>query len=292
MTSTNFTIDNVNPLIQYTPAAAWSEGSKTGDPLSSSYSNGGTFTLSTTQGSSATFSFTGTQVFVFGAKRSNHGPYSITLDGTSTLFDGAADPPIFGTLFASDVLPQAQHTITVTNELSDTAKPFLDIDFITWTTTGADNGQPKQVEDTDASFAFQPPAAWSTNVAGAQLTGFSGGNGHATNSVGATSTITFSGNFITIFGPVGPTISRYAVQMDGKAVGTFNGTKEAYTPQVALYHADGLGAGTHSVSLIAQPAVVGQILAIDFVQASSSSQPLSFSCSSCANGDAGSSSPC
>ncbi|KAJ7041158.1 hypothetical protein C8F04DRAFT_1391271 [Mycena alexandri] len=272
MTSTNFTIDNINPLIQYTPAAAWTEGSAAADPLASSYSNG-TFTLCTTQGSSATFAFTGTQVFVFGAKRSNHGPYSVTLDGTSTLFDGFSANPagVFSTLFASDVLPQGQHTVTVTNQLNNTALPFLDIDFITWTTTGADNGQSKPVEDTDPSFSYQPASSWTTDLGTSLLTGFSGNNGHVTLTAGASSTIAFSGDFITVMGPVGPTISRYTVQMDGKTVGTFNGTKAAYHPQVALYHADGLGAGPHSVTLMSQPAVAGQVFAIDFVQVSPTS---------------------
>jgi hypothetical protein len=36
MTATNFTIDNINPLIQYSPAAAWIEGSASNDPLASS----------------------------------------------------------------------------------------------------------------------------------------------------------------------------------------------------------------------------------------------------------------
>jgi hypothetical protein len=37
------------------------------------YSNGGTFTLCNTLGGSATFTFNGTQVYVYGAKRDNHG---------------------------------------------------------------------------------------------------------------------------------------------------------------------------------------------------------------------------
>ncbi|KAJ7717581.1 hypothetical protein B0H16DRAFT_437555 [Mycena metata] len=271
MTSTNFTIDNINPLIQYTPAAAWTEGNDATDPLASSYSNNGTFTLCTTQGSSATFAFTGTQVFVFGAKRENHGPYSVTLDGTSTLFDGFSANALFSTLFVSDILPQGQHTVTVTNQLNDTTKPFLDIDFITWTTTGVDNGQSKPLEDTDSSFSYQPATSWTTDLGSLGMTGFSGNNGHATLTAGAASTISFSGDFITIFGPVGPAISRYTVQVDGKVAGTFNGTKAAYTPRVALFHADGLGAGSHSVQLISQPAVAGQVLAVDFVNVSPTS---------------------
>jgi hypothetical protein len=56
------------------------------------------------------------------------------------------------------------------------------------------------------------------------------------------------------------------VSVDGAAGKTFNGTKAAYTPQVALYHADSLGAGQHTIDLLAQPAVPGQALAIDYAQ--------------------------
>jgi hypothetical protein len=58
------------------------------------------------------------------------GPYSVTLDGTQTLFDGFSATAIFGTLFVSDVLKQGKHTVTVTNQLTDTTKPFLDLDFV------------------------------------------------------------------------------------------------------------------------------------------------------------------
>ncbi|KAJ7079587.1 hypothetical protein B0H15DRAFT_499260 [Mycena belliarum] len=267
MTSRNFTIDNVNPLIQYAPAAAWSEGSRTGgDPLASSYSNNGTFTLCTTQGSSATFSFNGTQVYVFGARRANHGPYTVTLDGASATFDGFSAAPLFGTLFVSKVMPQGIHTVTVTNALTDTTKPFLDIDFITWTSKVTGDGKIETVEDTEAQFTYQPSTSWSTDLSSNLLTGFSGNNGHVTLTTGASALISFTGDFITVFGAVGPNIAPYTVKVDGAIGATFNATKRDYTPQVALYHADGLGSGNHTLELISQPAVAGQLLAVDFVQ--------------------------
>jgi hypothetical protein len=58
------------------------------------------------------------------------GPYSITLDNTPTLFDGFSSAAVFGPLFVSDVLKQGQHTVTLTNEVNDPNKPFLDLDFV------------------------------------------------------------------------------------------------------------------------------------------------------------------
>ncbi|KAJ7260917.1 hypothetical protein B0H12DRAFT_1274722 [Mycena haematopus] len=271
MTSTNFTIDNINPLIQYAPAGAWIEGSDTEDPLGHDYSNNGTFTLCTTKGSSATFIFNGTQVFVNGAKRSNHGPYSVTLDGTQTLLNGFSEDAVFGPLFVSNVLLQDQHTVTITNQLNNASFPYLDIDFITYTTTIPDNGETKALEDTDPAFTYTPPTSWTTDLSTSQLTGFSGNNGHATTTTGASVTVSFSGTFISLFGPVGPTIARYTVELDGVNAGTFDATKQAYTPQVALFQTSGLEAGQHTLELISQPAISGQILAIDYVQVSPSS---------------------
>ncbi|KAJ7058125.1 hypothetical protein C8F01DRAFT_308345 [Mycena amicta] len=267
----NVTVDNISPLISYAPAASWTEGSAANDNLASSYSNGGTFSLCTTQGSSASLTFNGTQVYVFGAKRPNHGPYSVTLDGTSSTFDGFSSPEFFGPLFVSGVLKAGEHTVTVTNELNDTAKPFLDIDFITWTTTAGQNGASSTIEDTSTNFAFTPSSSWSTDLTSNKLTGFSGNNGHVTLTAGATASLTFNGGHVAIFGPIGPTISRYTVQLDGINAGTFNGTKQNYVPQTTLFEANGLGSGQHTLQLISQPAVPGQLLAIDFAQVAANS---------------------
>ncbi|KAJ7038052.1 hypothetical protein C8F04DRAFT_1091194 [Mycena alexandri] len=147
--SINFTIDNVAPLIQYTPVGAWVVGSKTADPLASFYSNNGTFSVSSSHGSSATFVFNGTQVFIFGAKRNNHGLYSITLDSVRTIWNGYSATPIFSTLFTSDVLNQGLHTITLTNE-ADPASPYLDLDFITWSTIVTDGGGQSEMATTNS----------------------------------------------------------------------------------------------------------------------------------------------
>ncbi|KAJ7619467.1 hypothetical protein FB45DRAFT_754920 [Roridomyces roridus] len=264
MTSTNFTIDNINPLIIYNPAALWTEGSKTLDPLASSYSNGGTFTLCTTKDSSASFTFNGTQVFVHGAKRSNHGPYSVTLDGTTTLFDGFSQDAIFGTLFVSPILNFGTHTVKVTNQLNDTNLPFLDIDFITWTTIVSASGQTTAKEDTDPAFTYQPATQWGTDLSSAVLTGFSSNNGHVTQATGASASLAFTGSSIAVFGSVGPTLSPYTVTLDGIPAGSFNATKQDYTAQVALYSASNLGDGNHTIELKATPASPGQFFAIDF----------------------------
>ncbi|KAJ7233670.1 hypothetical protein C8J57DRAFT_1090322 [Mycena rebaudengoi] len=164
MTSKNFTIDNVNPLIQYSPPGAWGEGTAPHDLQAHFYSNS-TFTVCNTIGSSATFTFNGTKVYVFGGKRMNHGKYSITIDRTqSKAFDGFANPEIIpAPLWVSDTLRLGQHTVTVTNEWTDPNKPDLDIDSITWTAS-VSNVEPMSLEDTAGAFSYSPPTSWTTSL--------------------------------------------------------------------------------------------------------------------------------
>nr|GAT60481.1 predicted protein [Mycena chlorophos] len=261
----NFTIDNISPLIQYTPVGAWSEGTASDDPLAGDYFDG-TFTLCTTQGSQASFTFNGTQVYVFGAKRSNHAPYSVSLDGETSNFNGFSQNAIFSTLYVSPVLTSGLHTVSVTNERNDNNLTFLDIDRIIWTTDASDGGESNTIEDTATGFAYSPASAWSTDLTDNKLSGFSQNNGHVTATSGASATLTFTGDHVEIFGPIGPTISRFTVSLDGANTGTFNATKENYIAQAPLFAASGLSSGKHTLKLTSDPADAGQLLAIDFAQ--------------------------
>jgi hypothetical protein len=70
-------------------------------------------------------------VFICGAKRSNHGPYQIHLDGLASSFDGfSAEAILQQPLYTSPVLEQGQHTVTLINYSDDPNRPFLDLDFV------------------------------------------------------------------------------------------------------------------------------------------------------------------
>ncbi|KAF8201950.1 hypothetical protein K438DRAFT_1581419, partial [Mycena galopus ATCC 62051] len=73
------------------------------------------------------------------------------------------------------------------------------------------------------------------------------------------------GDTIGLFGPVDPNLSPYAIKIDGQAVGTFSAQNTNYQAQLALYHADGLGVGNHTLEVTNQPTSTDQFLAIDFV---------------------------
>jgi len=85
-----------------------------------------------------------------------------------------------------------------------------------------------------------------------------------TNSAEASTTFTFAGVAVQIFGTAGPNNAPYSVQLDGGPSSSFNSTKYAAYQQVLLYYADNLGPGSHNVTIVNQPALSGQSLAIDY----------------------------
>jgi len=96
------------------------------------YNNNGTFTLTTTYGASASLTFSGTAIWIYGAKRGNHGPYNTTLDGRVFTDDGFHDPPLFQqVLFSAVELDGTEpHNVSITNALTDTTRPYLDVDSV------------------------------------------------------------------------------------------------------------------------------------------------------------------
>ncbi|KAG6918052.1 hypothetical protein DXG01_016708 [Tephrocybe rancida] len=176
MPSLTTTIEENSPLITY--LSDWTTGDSSTDNAASSYSES-SFMATQTSGASASFTFNGTGVQIFGAKRGNHGPYSVKVDGATypTTTGLLRDPGLFQqSLFAVDGLALGLHEVTITNQ----GTTFLDVDFITWTTNV---GKPSEklfvntVQDTDSAFAYSSGAAWTTNPK--NVGSFMGGSGQS-----------------------------------------------------------------------------------------------------------------
>ncbi|KAF4586201.1 hypothetical protein EYR38_010475 [Pleurotus pulmonarius] len=281
MPRVNHTIDDRSPLIRYAPAGTWSLGSKTGDPLASrcvrqsnnvampptlagaEYSNNGTFTLCTTAGASATFTFNGTGIWIHGARRSNHGPYEVNLDNDVKRFDGFQAVEDFTTpLFSADNLFNGLHTVSITNRRdTNNTRPFLDIDFIIWTAE-VQNASASQViiPHTASAFQYEPTSAWNQPVSA----GFNSTTAHFTTTTNAEASLTFTGSAISVFGAVSGTTAPYSVQLDDRPAQNFDGRVNEYTPQTVLYFADNLGPGNHTLKMVNLPAAEGQGLLLDY----------------------------
>jgi hypothetical protein len=95
------------------------------------YSNNGAFTVTWDYGATASLTFNGTTVWVYGAKRGNHGPYVATLDGESYQDNGYYDGQIFQqVLFSAVGLDGTRaHSMSIRNSYNVTTRPYLDIDY-------------------------------------------------------------------------------------------------------------------------------------------------------------------
>ncbi|KAL1698486.1 hypothetical protein EV121DRAFT_274406 [Schizophyllum commune] len=200
----------------------------------------------------------------------------IKIDGDFvTEQDGHADPDQFQQeLFSADDLDAGLHTI----ELTNLEQKFVDVDYVTWTSSiGDSEGQDILVQtyqDTDDAFAYNPN--WSTKVSNAGT--FLGGTGHTSSTLGSTAHFTFTGAGVTLYGPVGPSFGSYSVLLDGIPISSENGTQLAHTSNAnelgtfsanktrasatqVLFHASGLANGKHVLDVVAES---DEGVAVDF----------------------------
>ncbi|KAG1866695.1 hypothetical protein F4604DRAFT_1682768 [Suillus subluteus] len=248
MSSFSFLADDKSPFIHYD--STWAPGNSGDDNLADQYFRG-TFQTSNVTGSVATFSFNGTAFWIYGAKRSNHGTYTVTVDGANYAGnDGQSNNALFQqVLFNQSDLTQGLHTVSLTN--TATGNLYVDIDMVTWQTEFSGTQLvTESVDDADPRFQYQEPA-WNTSPTNVNL--FNNGTGHSTSVSDASVTLTFT------------------------ALETYNATAYLTFYEVMLYHADNLGAGQHQLTLVNLPETNGQTLNIDYALLTSSSNSSSSS---------------
>ncbi|KAF8315823.1 hypothetical protein DL93DRAFT_2096495 [Clavulina sp. PMI_390] len=170
----NISIDSPSPLLSLTPASLWRPLKPADDSSYLSYANGSTAAVTgfAGVGATATFSFNGTGVWVYGAHRPNHGWYNVTLDDQP-------EQPYFGQgansfqqlLYSSYGLDDGPHTLSIYNTGpgtdNDTSLVWFDIDWITYetslpapasTSTFGDALNTTTFSSTDTHIAYQPSA--------------------------------------------------------------------------------------------------------------------------------------
>jgi hypothetical protein len=162
-------VDDSSPFITYN--GTWGD-SYAGDPYIDSYYEHTFHPTQTTvrrhafscedtrscpaQNSSANFSFNGTGVYLYGAKRSNHGAYAVSLDGQITSGNGSSpNAELFEQLLFSAVdLPYGTHELVLTN----TAAPqYLDLDSVVVVGGDGNVSTPQTattLEDTMSAFVY------------------------------------------------------------------------------------------------------------------------------------------
>ena len=97
------------------------------------YDNNGTWRFTRELGAFAAFYFKGTSVWIYGAKRDNHGEYTVELDTQPyPPIDGFSDVGLFQqVLFSAVELDNTRsHLVMIQNTYTDVARPYLDIDSV------------------------------------------------------------------------------------------------------------------------------------------------------------------
>ncbi|KAK4685055.1 hypothetical protein P7C73_g5103, partial [Tremellales sp. Uapishka_1] len=130
-TSATTTYDDTVPSIVY--SGHWSNDS--GDVTLHDYFNQ---TVHTTpvDGNSLTIYWQGNDIALYGAKRSNHGYFSVSIDnGAKTYVDGYAASAVYQTqLFQSTGLPNGTHALTYANEnkysFVDSTRDSTGLDYV------------------------------------------------------------------------------------------------------------------------------------------------------------------
>ena len=267
----NVTIDDISPLITW--KGQWTDAYNTAaDPNTGRYL-GRTFHSSLTDGSQASITFNGTAIYIFGAKRGNHGHYIVTVDNDqSQRFDGYA-PEANGVdgvyqvpLFAKTDLKDGLHTVVLTNDPgTDTSKPYVDIDFITWTSN--DPTPSKNITIDDYHWNYTIASQWGTDSK--YVVDYLNNTEHLTNTGGATTSVEFQGSAVYLYGGTLDDHGMFSVQVNDHSPVSLNGSSVGYHPRVLLYYADGLGSGTHKLTVINTEG--GKYLDVDYIDVVQSS---------------------
>ncbi|KAG8702612.1 hypothetical protein FRC08_003385 [Ceratobasidium sp. 394] len=262
----NITIDDYSPLIQYN--GQWLDSfnlSLTIDPQARRY-QGNSFHSSQTNGTTATLTFKGIAVYIFGAKRANHGYYHVSVDGEpGQQYDGYW--PSVGLfqvpLFKREGLEDRQHTVTLTNIVQAPDLRYVDIDFVIWTRNEDVSFNSKIFEDNELGpFGYSTPSSvWTPRN---NMDGYSSNTAHSTTTGGAQASFIFRGSEVFLYGGTGPNHGQFQVQLDNQQPLVLNGTAPMQHPKTHLYMASGLAPGSHQ--LILTNLDEGKVLDIDYAE--------------------------
>ncbi|KAF9567970.1 hypothetical protein CPC08DRAFT_702790 [Agrocybe pediades] len=243
------TVEDCSPMITYAPAGSWTDTTSSSDPLATSYS-GGSYHVASTQGATATITFTGTGITLLGGRKPNYGTYSFSVDGqiVSSGSAQANDQVAQQILGSVEGLAYGSHTAVLTNTGGNPVD--LDrIDFQTQIGQAGAVGVKKTIDDSDSSIVYSPsPSDWQVN----SNAEFFDGSLHFTNTPGASASLTFSGDAVAVWGTVSPDHADINMELDGNSQtlpGGSGGMASVVHPQVLLFYKTDLGPGQHTLSM-------------------------------------------
>ncbi|KAH7108407.1 hypothetical protein BKA62DRAFT_682083 [Auriculariales sp. MPI-PUGE-AT-0066] len=260
--SVNITVEDTSPLISYQPASAWRE-SPADDPLALQ-SSASSFRTTSQPGATASLSFSGTGISIFGSTGPNHGQYSVSIDGGAqqVLSGSTATVVAQVPLFSASGLTSGDHTIVITNNGVNGQTGVFDIDFMAFE---AALSPPVIIDDAAAgsglSFIPEEDASWGLN----NQPSFLDGTSHATLTPNARLVFNFNGAGVALYGSVSGAHSPYSITIDGKR-SSFTPSATGSHSQALLFFGSNLTPGPHQV-IMSNDALDGtQYMDFDFAQ--------------------------
>ncbi|KAH7332576.1 hypothetical protein B0J17DRAFT_152088 [Rhizoctonia solani] len=256
----NITLDAASPMIKYD--SAWTDGF---DPTSSQYHQE-SFYCTVVNGASADVTFHGTAVYVYGAKRTNHGYFRVTLnDEDSGLISGR---PLEGApeefrvlLYKREGLANRENSLKFTNVHEEHGRDWIDIDYIVISREVDVHVGVKPAVTTHEGFTYSSSSQWEKNSNEGRNS-----TSRVTNSLGATATLQFQGPHVSLYGSTGPNFGAFQVQVDDREPVVLNATTGIDHPNfpITLFTTGGLGDGHHRLSVTNLQA--GAKLAIEYAE--------------------------
>ncbi|QRV95867.1 Transmembrane alpha-helix domain [Ceratobasidium sp. AG-Ba] len=235
----NVTIDDISALIQYAPLGdVWKDSPTSDSGLGSYYDS--TYHSAIQYGASATFQFDGIAVYIYAAKRFQHGAYSIQLDGKQ-VYNGTfqSNASVYKQLmYGVSGLNPGIHTLTCTNN-DPSNKTYMEVDYITWTTSM--DASLTEVETTSigvSNMTYSSMAAWKADSDSEPTM--------ITTTDGASVTINFQGNGIELQGKTGLPYGAFSAQVDNNPSRQLNAQSQQ-THTTLLFREDNLASGNHTL---------------------------------------------
>lgn len=253
----NITVEDTSPLIKYEPASAWIDSPQ--DDALVQQSSSQSFRTTNQPGASATFSFKGTGIWIFGSNGPTHGQYTVRVDDGPEIAQSGLQPSLVANapLVRAAGFSNGEHTVTITNNAAAT----LDIDYVVFETAAS---SPTTVDDAapNAGLTYLPDdAAWQQNA----RPFFSAQTSHFAQAPGVAFRYEFEGDAVGLFGSMSQAHSPYSVEIDGR--------KTSFVPTVSTFHAStllffdsDLGPGRHQLTLSSDAPDRATYVDFDFAQ--------------------------
>ncbi|KAF7342219.1 hypothetical protein MVEN_01809800 [Mycena venus] len=241
MTTNAAIVDDRDPLIQY--AGTWNGAGSSSEFYS-------TTTWSPKQGSTASLSFVGTSVTVYGSVGPSKPPGSSlafavddSVTGTYTAPSGMTTAIHHEALWTSPTLSSGSHTLIITQTTAQTSGVIF-LDYIMYNTTST--SQPYFIDDRDSRITYTP--AWVQEGSDEDFQ-------HTCQkslSAGDSFTLEFEGQSISFWGGNTSPTQNASVEIDGGSPTFFGAPTDATTTNNLLFHFDDLPAGKHTLAVTAQ----------------------------------------